>query len=90
VGISYDSLEVLKRAQARHKLTFLLLSDEGSHTIDAYGVRNPEAEGRARGIPYPTTFLLDKQGIIRAKLFHEGYVQRHSSQDLIEAAKIIP
>ena len=89
MGISYDSVEVLKRVQARHQITFLLLSDEDSRTIDAYGIRNHEAEGRAQGIPYPTTFLLDKQGIIRGKLFHEGYAKRHSSQDLIQASKDI-
>ena len=51
MGISYDSLEVLKRAQAKLQIAFPLLSDEGSKTIDAYGIRNKEAEGRAKGIP---------------------------------------
>jgi peroxiredoxin len=87
VGISYDSLAVLQRAQAKHHITFPLLSDEGSQTIDAYGVRNREAEGRAKGIPYPVTFLVDKQGVIRAKLFYEGYTKRHTSLELIQAAK---
>ena len=89
MGISYDSLDVLKGARAKHKITFPLLSDEGSKTIDAYGILNKEAEGRAKGIPYPMTFLVDRQGVIRAKLFHEGYAKRHSSQDLLQAAKDI-
>jgi alkyl hydroperoxide reductase subunit AhpC len=89
VGISYDSLAVLPRAQAKHHITFPLLSDEGSRTIDAYGVRNREAEGRAKGIPHPATFLVDKQGVIRAKLFYEGYTKRHTSLELIQAAKAL-
>jgi peroxiredoxin len=89
VGISYDSLAVLQRAQAKHHITFPLLSDEGSRTIDAYGVRNREAEGRAKGIPHPATFLVDKQGVIRAKLFYEGYTKRHTSLELIQAAKAL-
>jgi len=88
-GISYDSTEVLKRAAARHELTFPLLSDEGSKTIDAYGVRNREATGRFEGIPLPTTFVLDEKGVIRAKLFHEGYKERHTSENLIKAVKKI-
>jgi peroxiredoxin len=87
VGISYDPLDVLKHAQSTHSITFPLLSDEGSKTIEAYRIRNREAEGRAAGIPHPVTFLVDKQGVIRAKLFHEGYAKRHTSQDLIQASK---
>ena len=87
MAISYDPLDVLKRAQAKHSITFPLLSDEGSKTIDAYGILNTEATGNAKGIPHPMTFLVDKLGVIRAKLFHEGYAKRHSSQELIQASK---
>ena len=68
---------------------FPLLSDAGSKTIEAYGILNTEATGKAKGIPHPMTFVVDKLGVIRAKLFHEGYTKRHSSQDLIQASKDI-
>lgn len=90
VGISYDSVEVLKRAATKLSVSFPLLSDQGSKTIDAYGVRNKEASGpRLEGIPHPVTFVLDQKGVIRAKLFHEGYRERHTSAELIKAAKEI-
>ena len=89
MAISYDPLDVLKRAQSKHSITFPLISDEGSKTIDAYGILNTEATGNAKGIPHPMTFLVDKLGVIRAKLFHEGYAKRHSSQELIQASKDI-
>ena len=41
------------------------------------------------GIPYPGTFIVDRSGVIRAKLFHEGYKERHVSEQIIEAAKPI-
>ena len=87
MGISYDSTDVLKRAAAKLNITFPLLSDPGSRTIDAYGIRNKEATGRFDGIPHPTTFVVDDRGTIRARLFHEGYKDRHTSEDLIKAVK---
>jgi peroxiredoxin len=68
-------------------ITFPLLSDADSTVIKAYGLLNLEAKGKQAGIPYPGTFLIDAQGVIRAKLFHEGYSKRHSAEDLIKAAK---
>jgi peroxiredoxin len=87
VGISYDSVEVLAKFADKKMITFPLLSDVDSSVIKAYGLLNQEAKGKQAGIPYPGTFLIDSQGMIRAKLFHEGYSKRHSADDLIKAAK---
>ena len=87
VGISYDSPEVLKRFCDRAKITFPLLSDPDSKMIDAYHIRNEAARGKAVGVPNPGTFILDHRGVIRAKLFLEGYRQRHTTEALIEAAR---
>ncbi len=58
--------------------------------IEAYGLLNKEAVGsRVEGIPYPGTMLLDKDGVIRAKLFVEGFKERPSTDDLIKAAQSI-
>ena len=89
VGISYDSVEILQRFAARRGIMFRLLSDPGSKTIDAYGIRNREATGKAGGIPYPGTFVVDRAGVIRAKLFREGYKERHEVEELIAAAKAL-
>lgn len=86
VAISYDSEETLKRFARSSKITFPLLSDTGSKTIDAYGIRNKEAAGgRIDGVPYPGTFVIDQKGIIRSKLFVEGYRDRHDVEALIKA-----
>ena len=61
----------------------------GSKTIAAYGLTNKEAKGRAEGVPYPGTILIDKDGVIRAKLFLDGYRERHPTGELIKAAEAL-
>jgi peroxiredoxin len=80
---------VLAKFAGKRKITFPLLSDSGSKTISAYGLLNKEAKGKTEGIPYPGTILIDKDGVIQAKLFLEGYKDRHSTDDLIKAARSI-
>lgn len=86
-AISYDSTATLKRFAANNAITYPLLSDAGSKTIDAYGIRNKEAPERFSGIPHPGTFIVDSKGVIRAKLFLEGYKERHSVEALVQALK---
>jgi peroxiredoxin len=90
VGISYDSVDTLARSAPKHGLTFTLLSDEGSRTIDAFGIRNQEAKGKGAGIPHPAIFILDQHGVIRAKLMHEGYRTRPTPADIIAAVQPLP
>lgn len=89
VGISYDSVDVLKDFAKASEITYLLLSDKNSKTIDAYAVRNKDAPAGSRydGIPHPGTFLVDQKGLVRAKWFLEGYRKRHANKELIEAAE---
>ncbi len=87
VGVSYDSPAVLKKFTDASKITFPLLSDPESETIDAYHIKNAEAKGKAVGIPHPGTFIIDSKGVIRAKLFLDNFRERHSTEELIKAAK---
>jgi peroxiredoxin Q/BCP len=89
VAISYDPPEVLKRFSDQSKITFPLLSDPDSKTIDAYHIRNDAAQGKAEGVPNPGTFLVDREGVIRAKLFLDGYRDRHTTEGLLKAAKAV-
>lgn len=93
VGISYDSIEVLKAYSDKKGLSLTLLSDQGSKTIDAFGIRNTAMDGKTygsndlSGVPHPGTYLVDSQGVVKAKLFLEKYEERHTTDALIEAAK---
>lgn len=71
-------------------MSYPLLSDEGSKTIDAYGIRNKGAANtRIDGVPHPTTFIVGTDGIVKAKLHHDGHRKRHGGEDILAAlAKI--
>jgi peroxiredoxin Q/BCP len=86
IGISYDSPKLLKKFATQQKISFRLLSDPKSRTIKRYGVLNEDAQGRQAGIPYPGTFLVGQDGKVKA--FLPGTTRRrHSTQELIDAAK---
>ena len=93
VGVSYDSVEVLKAFADKQKITFPLLSDPESKTIIAYALKNKETAGKKigkielDGVPYPGTYLVDKDGVVRAKLFVDGYKERHPVEELVKAAE---
>ena len=82
VAISYDPPDPLADFARRSNITFPLLSDPGSRTIDAYGIRDPQGDG----YPHPQTFLVGPDGIIGAVLSEPGYQTRHTTDELIEAA----
>ena len=89
VGVSYDAPKVLKTFSDRNKITFPMLSDPESKVIEDYHILNPAAKGKAAGVPYPGTFVIDSMGVIRAKVFLEGYRDRHTIDALIQAAKAV-
>lgn len=87
-AISYDSPAVLEDFAKRASITYPLLSDEDSEAIEAYGIKNdgvPEGS-RQDGIPHPGTFLIDRTGVIRAKLFY-SVRKRHTPTELLKAMR---
>ena len=56
----------------------MLLSDPKSEVIDRYGVRDPAYPpgNRAHGVPRPVIFVIDRNGVIKAKLFEEKFQKR--------------
>lgn len=91
--LTYDPAAVLAQVADRRGLSMTLLSDEGSETIDAYGVRDPiyaDPDHLAHGVPYPITFVIDRDGVVVAKFWHEaglgqarGYATRISAEDVL-------
>jgi peroxiredoxin Q/BCP len=60
LGISVDTRKRNETFAKALNLTFPLLSDEDLKVTEAYGVLNPQSKFANR-----TTFVVDKQGIIR-------------------------
>ena len=86
VGISYDSVDVLKAFAKKFSVKYPVLSDADSKVIRAYGVLNKRARGRQKGVPHPLTIVVGADGKVKAKI--PGTVRkRHSTKDLIDAAK---
>jgi len=77
-GLSYDNPEILQAATEKRRLTYTLLSDPKSEIIDLYNLRDPQYPqgNRAYGVPRPIIFVLDAQGVIKAKFFEDNFKYR--------------
>lgn len=85
-GISYDSPQILKTFIERRGIGYTLLSDPKSVVIDRYKLRDPQYPpgNFAYGVPRPIIFILDKNGVIKAKLYEETYTKRPPANLVIE------
>jgi hypothetical protein len=75
-------------AQA-HDVPFPLLSDVDSAVIRDYGILNTQVQPGdvpIYGIPFPGSYVVDEDGVVVAKFFHDSYKKRDSSENLIDAA----
>jgi peroxiredoxin len=78
VALSYDPPEVLTGFTAKQQIPYVFLSDQGSKTIDAFKLRDPQykSESFAFGVPMPAIFVISPRGVVQAKLAEEGYKTR--------------
>jgi len=73
-------------ADGRGALSFSLLSDMRSITIDRYRLRDPAYAGeKTDGVPHPSVFVLDQQGSIRWMKIESDYRQRPSNEEVAAA-----
>ncbi len=88
-ALSYDSTGILAAFATRRKITYPLLSDPESKVIRQFGLQNeidyPPGH-LAHGVPYPGTFVLDAQGIVRARHFEKGYAERRTAASVLTLA----
>jgi peroxiredoxin len=94
-AISYDPVPVLAKFAEENRITYPLLSDEGSATIGRLGLLNQHVaeqqafygrtvEDRHQGIPYPGTFVLDERGVVVKRQFDQSYRVRPAPDVLLE------
>jgi peroxiredoxin len=89
VAISYEAVDAQAKAAETFGLTFPVLADPGSKTIAAYGLLDPDATPTAKGVAYAETLVLDRQGVVRAKLYYEDYKIRPGVSDIVQAVEKI-
>lgn len=70
-------------------LDFPLLSDPDHAVIGRYGLLNQQ-DPKARPIPHPTTFVIDREGVVRWKFIEIDYRVRPTNQDILAALARLP
>ena len=77
-AISYEKPSVNAGFIENRGINYTLLSDPASKIIDRYNLRDPQYQpgSRAYGVPRPIIFVLDRNGVIKAKLYEETYKTR--------------
>ena len=85
MAISYDSLETLKSFASARAITFPLVADPGSEIIKRFGLLNTTvAPGtRTHGIPFPGTYIVDRQGVVRSRHFEDAYQERTTVSNIL-------
>ena len=66
-----------------------LLSDTPHEVVDRYGIYNPAEESFKPGIPYPITYIINKQGIVTHRLFDQVTYERPTNIQVKTALKEI-
>jgi peroxiredoxin len=77
-ALSYDSPEILQAFTVKRHIAYTFLSDPKSEVIDLYKLRDPQYPpgNRAYGVPRPIIFILDRNGVIKSKLYEESFKVR--------------
>lgn len=84
-AVTYDSPAVLQNFAARRRISYPLLSDEGSAVIRAFGILNEKIpkDNPVYGVPLPVTYLLDKRGRVKSRYFEEDYRERYTAGNIL-------
>ena len=84
-SISYDSTAVLKNFADRAGIHFPMLADPGSKIIRTFGILNESVpkDNFVYGVPNPGTYILDENGVVRAKYFEDDYRDRFTAANIL-------
>jgi peroxiredoxin len=70
-------------ADGKARFDYRILSDPGSKTIDAYGLRDPAYKGmKIEGVPHPAVYVIDKSGKVAWAKVEEDYKQRPGNAEI--------
>jgi thioredoxin-dependent peroxiredoxin len=86
LAVSPDSEKKHKKFEAKYKLPYRMIADSDKKILEQYGLwSEKELFGRKYMGVHRTTFIIDKNGIIR-KIFTKPVNKAHA-QEIIEAVK---
>lgn len=88
MAVASDGAEDLQRMVDRVReetdgrtIEYMLLSDPGAAVIRRYGLLNEDA-APDRLIPHPTTYVIDREGVVRWKMTEVNYRIRPENEDI--------
>ena len=89
--MTYDAVDDLAEFAEEREIGYALLSDKGSKTIDALGIRNEQFEAGhgAYGVALPGILFVDASGVVRLKRAHEDYRTRPPFDEVLEAMRTL-
>ncbi|GGY51107.1 peroxiredoxin family protein [Parvularcula lutaonensis] len=81
IFVSYDTPAKQMAFAEKMGIDAALISDEGSEIIKAFGILNEQHRpgSRVHGIPHPAVFIVDKNGVVEAKLYEDDYATNDKS-----------
>ncbi len=77
--------KVLDKAPGQLQIT--LLSDPDHAVINRYGLLNEPAAQKGRFLPHPTTYVIDRGGVVRWKFTEVDYKIRPTNEMVLEALR---
>ena len=95
VAVAPDSKPDLEKmaqkvlAKAPGELRMILLSDADHAVIKRYGLLNEAAAQKGRFLPHPTTYVIDRKGVVRWKFTEVDYKIRPTNEMVVEELKKI-
>ena len=63
-------------------IEFMLLADPDNAVINRYGILNPDSR---RVVPHPTTFVIDREGVVRWKFIEIDFRIRPTNEAVLTA-----
>jgi hypothetical protein len=84
-AITYDTREILADFAKRKGISFPMLADPDSKVIREFGVLNTAvpADHLWYGVPYPGTFIVDQNGVVKSKYFEDTYQERYAAPTIL-------
>lgn len=84
IAISADTPTDAKKSIGEHGLSFTIVPDTNKEIIKLFGIANVSHDGAA----WPSSFVIDKQGIVRLSVADPGGKRLHSNELLPALSKI--
>jgi hypothetical protein len=84
-SLSYDSAALLRNFAARKGLRYTMLSDPDSKVIREFGILNENfpKDNPFYGVPFPGLYLIDENGVVKAKYFEEDHRERFTAASIL-------